>query len=794
MAIHLSGNQAPHRSKRSVTTPGAALHFSTDLGVDGYRAVPGLVITTRDIQDPSPRVIAPSDETLQAIGDLASLTDALTKLLTTHQDHLNATDIDAGNTRLGVAGQRKEALFKRLVRALPKTSIPPQDHPAARRLLRSLEEETYQGRDIDFETAKFETYHPYDQPFDGGVRKMAALAPKGIARDAITQELNYITDRKTQLDSDYLREWDAEQTLLLRPIDRDNDNQALSLAANSVPGRPQYVLLNVASADLPEAHRQYAGKAVLRDGERLLFDGTATPLPPELSAHLVERPASDNTGLRRLQEGETPRVDFPYDWDRNKRINVDPIVTDWWGHCHIEAPLTALSVNAASEVTVFDARSKEMTTFEDSDINDLLFAMLDADHYEDMRTSKPASVKETTFVGFRNGTTYAPKPADKLILQVKGKERSFKLTIDELFGPNGPVDPATAFSPTVVSEGIAFKQNPAFKGLRDNDWSTVDGNQKLTGTIQYVDLNPDGTLERKTRSITLDPQNPSDEPVLVGTRRRRGGHPPKITRYFLNEKSGNLESRIFAPTQQADGTWTMVPTSSKPRIIGAVTGRTLSRELTHESLVEFHEHVLEAARRGVSFVTEESGGYMVWNYGTTGLRLDKVQKQGDFTQYEISLRLQGASDSTWKYTLRHDEEGRPVEAHAGPLTFPADFLWRPKQLISAPIVRNSKGRILTNSDAAKRGFLLDASGQISDAGFSFFRYASDLIYASLEDRSKDERYVIIDPEGELYFYEDTDSYKADALRLGAKLDTVNATLAPKEAPKTTGAPLTPVTP
>ncbi len=794
MANPLSGTQAPHRSKRTVTTPGATLHFSTDLGVEGYRAVPGLVITTRRIEDPAPRALVPSDETLAAITDLTALTTAVSDLLKTHQAHLNATDVDKGNTQLGVAGQRKEALFKSLAKALPQTSLPQKEHRAARRLLKSLKEETYQGRDIEFETGKFKTYHPYDQPFDRGVQKMAALAPKGIARDAITGELNYITDRKTQLDSDYLREWDAEQTLLLRPIDRDNNNQALSLAATSSGRRPRYVLLNVTTTGLPEALHQHAGKSVVRDGERLTFDGTAIEVPAELKPHLIERPASSNTGLRRLEATEKPRVNFPYDWDRNKRINVDPIVTDWWGHCHIEAPLTALSVNAASEVTVFDARSKAMTTFQDSDINDLLFAMLDADHYKDMRTSKPASVKETTFVGFRNGTTYAPKPADKLILKVKGKERSFNLTIDQLFTPDGPIDPTTSFSPTVVTEGIAFERNPTFKGMRDNDWSTVDGNQKVTGTIQYLDLNAEGTLERKTRTITLDPQNPADEPVLLGTRRRRGENPPKITRYFLNERSGNLQSRIFAPKQQDDGTWTMVPTSPEPRIIGAVTGRSLSRELTHESLVKFHEHVLDAARRGVSFVTEESGGYMVWNYGTTGVRLDKLQEQGNFTQYKVSLSLEGASDSAWEYTLRYDEDGTPVEAHAGPLTFPADFLWRPERLISTPLVRNKKGRILTNADAADRGFLLDADGRISDAGFSFFRYASDLIYASLEDRSKEERYVVIDPEGELYFYDDTEAFKADTLSLGANADTVNATLRETEPEAdVASAPLNPAT-
>ena len=82
--------------------------------------------------------------------------------------------------------------------------------------------------------------------FDKGVKKIEALAPPGVEKDAITSELNYITDRKTKKGWGSIDERDAETTLGLRPIDRGNDDQSLSLAKDIAdPRRPSYVVINV---------------------------------------------------------------------------------------------------------------------------------------------------------------------------------------------------------------------------------------------------------------------------------------------------------------------------------------------------------------------------------------------------------------------------------------------------------------------------------------------------------------------------------------------------------------------
>ena len=461
-----------------------------------------------------------------------------------------------------------------------------------------------------------------------------------------------------------------------------------------------------------------------------------------------------------------PRANFPYDWDSNGAIDVDTIDTSWWGHCHIEASLAALDVKAGADVTVFDTRSKAVKTFGDTDINDLLFAMLDASSYADIQTSQQATAGKTTFVGNRNDTTGGQRPGDKLFLEVDGVERSFSISVTSLFDPNDSsesIDADDSFSPTVLTDGIRFEKNPAFQSLRDSDWSVINGERKLIGKVEYLDVSTSGALERQSVEITLDPANPSEEPVLLGSVVQRGGYLPNVTKYYLNEITGNLETRTFSPEQQQDGTYKMVPVSEEATVEGAVSSKLLGRELVKESIIGLHEHAINAARRGVSFVTEKSAGNAVWNYGTDSLKLKKVRQDGDFTKYSIALDTQGGM-KRWKYILQSDQNGNPIAAHA--LREPADFVWRPERSVAAPLFRGEDGRLLFNQSAYERGFLLDGEGKLNVEGMSFFRYASDVIYASLSDSGKDNQYVVIADDGELYFYDDVEAYKAEVTELG----------------------------
>ena len=154
---------------------------------------------------------------------------------------------------------------------------------------------------------------------------------------------------------------------------------------------------------------------------------------------------------------------------------------------------------------------------------------------------------------------------------------------------------------------------------------------------------------------------------------------------------------------------------------------------------------------------------MVWNYGTDGLRMNKIEEDGDFVKYNISLDTQGGTKS-WDYTLKYDKAGNAVDAHG--IGEPADFVWRPEESISAPLVKHeTTGAILYNSAAYERGYLVDNNGQLNNEAFAFFRYASDVVYASLKDPSKEKQFVVIDENGDLFFYENVEAYKADVAKL-----------------------------
>ena len=314
----------------------------------------------------------------------------------------------------------------------------------------------------------------------------------------------------------------------------------------------------------------------------------------------------------------------------------------------------------------------------------------------------------------------------------------------------------------MVTEGIQFEKNPTFNGLRDQDWSVINGDRKFEGKVEYMDVNEKGSVERQKLDIVIDPNNPAEEPILLTSELGRGSFPPSVTKYYLNQKTGNLESRKFEASKKEDGSYEMKPVGDENKVFGAVNGMSLSRELTKESVIELHNHFLDAARRGVSFVTEKDSGYMVWNYGTDSFKMSKVEEDGDFVKYEVVDKTQGGT-KTWSYILKYDADGNAVDAHA--FTAPPDFVFRPEKTVSAPLVRAENGSVLYNSAAYERGFLVGEDGKISDESLAFFRYASDVLYASLVDPTKDNQFVIVDDQGDLFFYDTKEAYEADVAKL-----------------------------
>ncbi|MDP7038200.1 MAG: hypothetical protein QGI45_03515, partial [Myxococcota bacterium] len=738
----LTGTKAPAPADRTASTPGADLTFAHNTGAGAFDSVPALIANKREFSDPNPKDISLSSAELSNIKTLDDLEKAVNDLFEKNKDYLEATEITGtNNEQLGVAGLRKPRFFEGLSKKLDETGLPASEQRAGNALLRRLEAKSFMNRDIEFTTGKMDTYHPYRTPFDKGVRKLMDLESSDEAKSSIENLLNYVTDRKTTKSGSSIEERDLEKTIGLRPVDRENGEQTLSLAKDATnPLSPSYVVINVKANGLPDALSEHAGKAVFRDGDKVYFDKSATEVPAELLTHIEEKPASDKTGLRLLEDGEKVRSDFPYDWNKSGHINVDTINTGWWGHCHLEAPLAAMKLDAASNVTIFDAQSKKEHTFGATDVNDLMFALFDAGEYRHINNGGYRNADNTAFVGNRNDTTGAPMPGENLVFKTDSGNQEFDVAISRVYDsadPDKVLDLDDAFSPTrLKDDGLSFEANPLYmgkpSGKRDpKDWSQIDGKRKIDARVEYLDVDASGNLTRSRADITIDPANPADEPILLGSQQAGGGYPPKIKKFYLNQSEGRIESRVFEPVKKDDGTYEMKAVGDANKAEGKVQDLKLNKELTKESVVAFHNHMLEATRSGVSYVTEKSSGHAVWNYATDGLRIDEVESKGDYAKYEVTANTQGGTKS-WSYILRYDDDGKPVDAHA--IGAPPDFLYENQRWVSAPIYKNpDSGEVLYNSSAFSRGYLTNSDGKVTDESLAFFRSAADVVYASLQD-------------------------------------------------------------
>jgi hypothetical protein len=768
----LRGVKAPDPKDRVAATEAADLKFSHDAGTHGR--VPGVIASKRKHSDELLGGIRLTEADFAKIDTIDELETVTKRLLEVHAGYFAASDVTGNNAGTATAALRKPAFFAGLAGGLEHTKIPEADREKARKLLGRMERESFLGLDHKFTIGDLDSYHPYSDPFDDGVRALRDLAPAGRARDSIESVLNYIVDRKTTRSGSSIDERNAEHSLGLRVIDRGNDGQSVSLKDSffSDPRNPEYVVMNVATKDLPDSVPNYvvlnvvakdaveahlnarvideasgrsvsvsgeryvllgvqaeglpeelaehagknvvrigdelyfdgsserlpaallahvvetpvgeklamrplaegekardafpirdgieglppglvanAGRSVIRDGDelyydgttekvpaalaklviekpagditlrraregelqragfwydrdesgaidaderdveasgrkavdeatgqtlslaaeqpemslsdyagrsvyraddKLYFDGTGTRVPKQLEGHVVEKRASRNLGLRLVESGEKLREKLPYDWNQNGGINLDKIDTSWWGHCHIKSALESLDLHAESEVTMFDAASGAQKTFTTTDINDLLFALFDADRY----TSR--DVERTRFIGLRNDTTGAPVPADELILNTGGmmgyfgSNTTIKVRLKEIFDDKGnALDLEEPFLPTKLEkkDGIRFVDNPNYEGY--GDWSKIEAAGKVVLEVSYYDVDPDGEITRRNQDITIDRKNPPAESVLLATR-TGGGYPPTITRIYYNVKKDRIEQREFKPVKADD--------------------------------------------------------------------------------------------------------------------------------------------------------------------------------------------------------------------------------------------------
>lgn len=784
MSIALKGVKAPTLVDRVAETPAAQVRFGHDTKARGIGVVPALIAEMRTFLDKNVKDVAPAATELAAVKNVAELEQLMKGALSKHQAYLDAAELAANkNEQMGVSNLRKVRLFEAVAKSLSSTAIPQAERASADATLRRLLEQTYTGKSHVFELAKHATYHPYSQPYSPGVEALERVVPEGLEREQVKKVLRYVMDRKTTSGGSSIAELNAEVSLRQRIIDHANGDQAVSLAKSAKdPFAPEYVVLKL-PAQLPQAHAAHAGKAVFRDGAKHFFDGTATEVPAELIALLVESPASGDLGQRKLAAGEQARRDFPFDWNRDGLIDMDPIDTSWWGHCHIESALAVLSLKARSDVTLFDARSGREEAFDAGKIDNLLFALFDADHHVDARTNAAVSLDKVDFVGNRNDSVDGPRFGDKLVVETAdGRTRSFLMRLTALSDaadPTKSVAIVDAFQPSKLdANGKTFSKNPAFLGLTDRDWSTIEAKGKLSATVDHLDVTTSGTIERRRENIVIDPTKPAAKPVFLGSELIRGGHPASVVEYFYNMQSGELEQRRFDPKAKPTGGYEMIA-SGGTKSLGKLKGMKMSRELTRESTIAFHEKAMSCIKEGRPLVVETSPGLAVWNYANGEFKIDELAREGDFVTYRMTANTQG-SHVQFRYIIKYDAAGKPVDAHQ--LEDGMDFMFQTQRAVIAPVYRDaSSRRTAINMAAHERGFLTNAEGKITRESLAFFAYATDLVFAALEKPAEKQRWVIRDAKGDLFFYADAQAFAADVAAVKGPAPAVAPAAAPAAA-------------
>jgi hypothetical protein len=547
---------------------------------------------------------------------------------------------------------------------------------------------------------------------------------------------------------------------------------------------PQYVTITVRSTGLPADLAAYAGKAVYRDGTDLYLDGTATKLPATATQHIEERPiAMANLTLRDLKPGEISRSNFKFDWSGSGGIQPTPIDIGWWGHCHIEAPLAALGVEAKNRVTYYSASSQKEVGFDQHRANDLLFALLDANSMFDPTTRTRKSIDETTFVGSRNDSLNGF--ADQIRIQAGGRTHTFEGRLHQIYRPGDgstPVDQTFLFQPRIPSEaGLAA--NPEFLRAESGDVHVISGNRKIVAEIKFLEWDANGMTKERRQQITLDPSQPTR--VLLGSQMDHGSGQEILTKYYWNMKGNTLESlrwqavrgRTFEPrllntvdpgTAPAGEEFAGV--NGMPRfdvLARNVHGFDLAREVQNESANEITAFLEDAVRHNKGAVVETSPDGPVWNFPMRNARVSDVTagNQGTFHNLDRSFETVNveANGKSAKVTRTRGPDGKVKDAEFH--TSFLDFAWRPEKWSALPFAEGA-----VNYDALSRGYL---TGRDSQGRRRFttelFGMASDVLYLSMLDAhaSQGEVWGIRRADGKLEHFDNRAEYEARKTELAA---------------------------
>ena len=406
-----------------IETAGADVRFSTPSGPNAN--VPALVLRTPEWADPAPRDLIDEHRTrLGAVKNAKDLAAFTNEVLDREWAYLMAEDVGRSNNQtFAVQSHRRKALIEGLRQKL--MTLPPAELARAQAMLVEVDERLVIGRPFQMETGHQLNYWPYWQNYLEALKDVAELQPHDCGRhQVLSNRVRDVLRRRTIFgEGDQVDEQDFETSmeaaLVYQPKYRRGPGHRVSLAAASVPLRPRYELLTLPTRGLPPAWRAHAGARLFYDGGTIRFDAdtagpSQAPLPDDLwpfvqRRTLRPRALRDGLSLRKLGPEETARSGVPADWNGNGMIDAAPIVVEWWGHCHNEAPANAMSLEPRKPTTVYTAdrgvpADRALKTFSVDRVWDIFGALAASQDlgFQSLNRGRPTTVGRSTVAGARH--------------------------------------------------------------------------------------------------------------------------------------------------------------------------------------------------------------------------------------------------------------------------------------------------------------------------------------------------------------------------------------------------------
>jgi|GEM_PF-6926503 hypothetical protein len=816
---------APARTQRQVRMSGAKVKFGVrcqapigaraqtfdgrPVAIDlaANRVAPGIIITrNKGVADPGRRTVQLDSQRLRTATSRSALVAETRRLFVANEPYLRATEV-SGPDKKYIAADRQAAFFKQIKDGLPGTRLNGNELNQAKLALAILETRVVQGithtPEIGHGVAA--DYHPYSSPYSGGFEVLSGLTKNGVEKNAFENLATYVTRKKTTRAGSEIKEWDIERSIGLRVALRTTKESVSPKSGTENNYNPQYVVIRLKTEGLPSELSGYAGKAVYKIGTEIYLDGTATRLPASATAHLRETPvAAKLLTLREFKPGEKKRSMMKFDWMGDGTIAETAINTGWWGHCHIEAPLAALGVEAKSRVTLFRESAGKEVTVGKTAANDLLFGLFDTSAMYDMTRRGMGKIDQTAFVGQRNDSREGGF-GDYLSFKGSGRSQPFRVKIKEVYkrGNSTETESLTyAFQERIPGTDAngrpTLVDNPEFLGrdARNRDLHRIGGDRKVVAEVKYLDFRLEsetaaGLTKERRQWTTIDPA--SQERVFVGSEINRRGTHPKVTKFYYNPRRRAIESLSWE-WKRHEGRYQKVllngveageplpgedfdNLSGRPRfatVRANVTGLELSREVRKESAHEITAFIGDTIRNKAGAVMETSPGGPVWNFplteaskhgvnvGTTESLFSQLDRA--VQEVHVSVTTTG-SDANATVVRRRDANGRVRGAEFRSEFI--DFAWAPETYHALPSANGSSGGML-NFDAIMRGVSWGRESTQSQAKYTeaVHSLASDALYLSMVKPDAQHIYGIRRTDGSLVYYTSQQEYQTAKTQLG----------------------------